>query len=283
VTTHPARRAWQALEPLHDVVYFAPAVRDAGVALGLKGFWDTYFAFRAAPLGPTDAGTVVATFANFAPGMVARAVPGAWTRTTPEACLLARAEVSAAALRVAGADDDAFSRAADLLAPLVETGDSTGRPLFAANALVTLPADPVARLCQLATTLREHRGDGHVALLVAHGLSGLHAHVLQSARGRFTADEITAVRGWTPQEWSAAVDALGARGLVTDGALTGAAESPLDEIEQATDELSWAGALAPLSEDGLETLVTVLAPAVRGVWAQGWLPAHNPTGLVQEG
>ena len=32
--THPARRLWAALEPLHDVVYFADGVRPAGIALG---------------------------------------------------------------------------------------------------------------------------------------------------------------------------------------------------------------------------------------------------------
>ena len=283
MTTHPARLVWQTLEPLHDVVYFAPAVRDAGVALGLKGFWDTYFAFRAAPLGAVDAGTVVATFANFAPGMVARAVPSAWTRAAPEACLVARAEVSAAALRVAGADDVACSQACGLLEPLLTTADSTGRPLYAANARVALPVDPVARLWQLATSLREHRGDGHVALLVAHGITGLQAHVLQSARGRFSADEITAVRGWTAPEWADAVALLEARGLVTEGGLTSTGQRLLDEVEHRTDELSWAGALAPLGGDGVETLVTALAPAVRGVQSQGWIPAHNPVGLVPEG
>ena len=71
--THPARRLWAVLEPLQDVVYFADSVRPAGIALGLKGFWMTYFAFRAAPLGPVPAGPVVAAFAGFQPAMVANA------------------------------------------------------------------------------------------------------------------------------------------------------------------------------------------------------------------
>ena len=58
--THPARRLWAALEPLHDVVYFANGVRPAGIGLGLRGFWMTYFAFRAAPLGPVPAPPVIA-------------------------------------------------------------------------------------------------------------------------------------------------------------------------------------------------------------------------------
>ena len=73
--THPARRLWAAMEPLHDVVYFAGGVRPAGIALGLRGFWMTYFAFRAAPLGPVPAPPVVAAFAGFHPAMVAKALP----------------------------------------------------------------------------------------------------------------------------------------------------------------------------------------------------------------
>ena len=60
--THPSRRLWAALEPLHDVVYFADGVRGAGIALGLRGFWMTYFAFRAAPLGPVPAPPVASAW-----------------------------------------------------------------------------------------------------------------------------------------------------------------------------------------------------------------------------
>ena len=82
---HPARRLWTALEPLHGVVYFAPGVRDAGIGIGLRGFWMTYFAFRAAPLGPVGAAPVVATFAGFEPSMVFKALPDAWSRAAPAA------------------------------------------------------------------------------------------------------------------------------------------------------------------------------------------------------
>src|SRR3712207_7111488 len=41
-------------------------------AAGLRGGWMSYFACRAAPLGPVPAAVVVATFYNFAPPMVDR-------------------------------------------------------------------------------------------------------------------------------------------------------------------------------------------------------------------
>jgi hypothetical protein len=46
-----ARRLWALGEPFHAIVYFADEGRAAGEAAGLTGFWQTYFAFRAAPLG----------------------------------------------------------------------------------------------------------------------------------------------------------------------------------------------------------------------------------------
>jgi len=299
VPDHPARRLWATLETLHDVIYFAEEVRPAGIALGLRGYWMTYFAFRAAPLGPVPAGPVVAAFAGFHPAMVAKALPDAWSRTTPQACLEARATVSAAALRDAGADPDACDRAATILGPVAAAADPTGRPLFAANAAVAPPGDSLGRLWQLATTLREHRGDGHVAAMVNAGVTGLEAHLLQAAAGRFPQPVIRQVRGWSEDEWAAAADALCARGLLSrdgtgspdaalgpaDGALclTPAGRAVLKTIEAHTDERAWTGGLAALGEHGVEDVLALLRPSARAVVLSGMLPAINPTGVPAPG
>ena len=285
VGMHLARRLWATVEPLHDVIYFADGVRPAGIALGLRGFWMTYFAFRAAPLGPVAAAPVIASFGGFHPAMVAKALPDAWSRTTPEACLEARAAVSTAALREAGVDPRACERAAALLGPVAAAADPTGRPLFAANAAVGEagpPGDPVGRLWQLATTLREHRGDGHIAALVSEGISGLEAHLLQAADGRFPETVIRPARGWPEEEWAAAAHALRNRGLLTAGTIPGLTphgRTVLTTIESRTDERAWTGGLAPLGEEGVEEVVTLLEPSVRAVMATGMLPEVNPTGL----
>ena len=86
--THPARRLWQQLEALHGIVYFAPEVTDALKGLGLKGFWMCYFAGRAAPLGAVGPGPVEASFYNFEPAMVRRAIPDAWRFAEPPAVVL---------------------------------------------------------------------------------------------------------------------------------------------------------------------------------------------------
>jgi Helix-turn-helix family len=282
VGTHPARRVWVSLETLHDVIYFADGVRPAGIALGLKGFWMTYFAFRAAPLGPVAAPVAVAAFAGFHPAMVAKALPEAWSRTTPQACIDARTAVSTATLREVGVDPGACDRAAALLGPVAAAADPTGRPLFAANAALPPPGDAIGRLWQLATTLREHRGDGHIAALVAEGITGLQAHLLQVAGGRFPDALIRQARGWPAQEWAAAAETLRARGLLTADSvprLTGTGRALLDGIESRTDELAWTGGLCQLGEQRADQIVALLRPSVRALVASGMLPDVNPTGL----
>src|SRR5260370_27076638 len=111
-----------------------------------------------------------------------------WCRVSPQACLAGRGEVSAQALGAAGVDPAACGAVAELLAPAAAVADATGRPLFAANAAVPVPGDPVAALWQVATTMREHRGDGHVAALVAAGVSGIQAHLPPRAAGRLPRD-----------------------------------------------------------------------------------------------
>jgi hypothetical protein len=273
---HTARRLWTTLEPLHAIVYFAPQVRAAGKASGLRGFWDTYFAFRAAPLGAVEAGGVVASFAGFEPSMVGKALPSAWSRASVEVCLATRSAACAGVLREIGVSVDACATAVSALSDLVL--EPTGRPLGTANAALPLPADPVAALWQVATTLREHRGDGHVAALMVAGLSGFDAMLLQVARGRFPSEGMRAARGWSEARWNEAHTSLAARGLVSDDGLTDAGAAALTTVEEMTDSLAWQGGLAS-APAGVDTAVDVLASSVAAVWESGVLPPDNPIGV----
>src|SRR5579863_3438408 len=130
-----ARAMWTMFEPVHDVTYFAPEALSEFTEAGLRGYWRGYFAGRAAPLGGTRAAVVAASFFNFAPSFVARAVPGVWDLVTPAAAI--------AELPVSG--------------------------------------EPLTRLWQATTLLREHRGDGHFAALAAGDIDGCEAVVLKCA------------------------------------------------------------------------------------------------------
>ncbi len=200
-----------------------------------------YFAGRAAPLGAVGPEVVTALFYNFAPSRVARALPDAWGFAPPEAALAARASASVAALRRSFGDDngDATAAAAALARRAAESAPPEGRPLFAANGALPWPDDPVADLWHAATLLREHRGDGHVAVLTAAGVSGREANVLHSAAVGVPAEYMTVGRDYDAEEWSANARKLATRRLLTaDGALTGEGSAFKAELEDRTDRIA---------------------------------------------
>src|SRR5215216_108926 len=97
--TSIARRMFELVEPIGVIPYSADDPNEAMFALGFTNYWDTYFAGRAAPLGPVPAEVVDALFYNFAPGEVARHIPKVWRTTTPEAAIAARQMGCVKALR----------------------------------------------------------------------------------------------------------------------------------------------------------------------------------------
>ncbi len=70
-----ARKTWRTLEPLHGLIYFAPAAVEEYRAIGLVPDVGGYFASRAAPMGPVPAELVIATFFNFRPDVVRAEIP----------------------------------------------------------------------------------------------------------------------------------------------------------------------------------------------------------------
>ena len=91
-------RMFELVEPIATVT-FSEVPNEAFLALGMRNYWDGYFAGRAAPLGLAPAGVVHAVFYNFAEGEVARHIPWVWGKITPEEAIAVREQGSAAALR----------------------------------------------------------------------------------------------------------------------------------------------------------------------------------------
>jgi hypothetical protein len=234
-------RTHRRLEPLHSHVYFAPETDEHLTALGIRPGRMVYFAGRAAAMGAVGPGVVTATFGNFSPAIVARHIPRAWTLATPEQVLAARSAAARASLTRLLADPPAedVAELAGLLREACTVLTPEGRPLYAGHADQPWPEDPLLQVWHGVTLLREHRGDGHVLSLVRHGLSGLEALVTHTLTGRgFTEQAAQATRGWSAEEWAAAVAGLTDRGLVADGALTADGVALRAAVEQETDELS---------------------------------------------
>ena len=275
-----ARRLFDRLEPVHAVTYFAPEARAALDDLGYRGFWMGYFAARSAPLGPVSPEVVTAVFYNFAPARVAKALPAAWEIAAPATVLQIRQESATAALRRYGCTDpDRVATAASLLSRAARQAPMEGRPLFAANLALAWPQDPLSQLWHATTLMREHRGDGHVAVLAALGISGRQSNVLHAAADRVPREMIMRSRDYDEQQWQHHVDELADRGLLdSSGTLTAAGAQLKAEIEERTDRLALA-AFDALDDTELDALFAALTPLTRLVVAAGDVPAATPMGL----
>lgn len=279
-----AHRLYDRFEPVHAVTYFAPEARAALTNLGYRGFWMGYFAARSAPLGQVPPEVVSAVFYNFALARVAKALPAAWEIAGPHLALRARAESAVAALRRYGLtdDDENVRTAARLAGSAARRARVDGRPLFAANRALPWPEDPVAALWHATTLLREHRGDGHVAVLVAAGISGRESNVLHCAADAVPRDYIMQTRHYDDAEWRACQQSLVDRGLLDeDGSLTPAGRDVKNHIEATTDALGL-HAYDALDDGELEALLQALTPIARTVIDGGDMPAVTPMRLRRD-
>lgn len=127
-----ARETWRTLEPYHGAVYFSPEAAARYAELGVDARTG-YFASRSAALGAASADLVIATFYNFNPQLVRRAVPAAWEAATPQRFAAARlAGIDATLRRVLGPEvaSPEMARAAELARAAAESavGHPQGRP-----------------------------------------------------------------------------------------------------------------------------------------------------------
>ncbi|MGI9623699.1 MAG: SCO6745 family protein [Acidimicrobiales bacterium] len=275
-----ARDLWVRIETIHAVTYFAPEAAQAAKDAGLRGFWMSYFGFRASPLGPVGPGVVEATFANFSPAMVRRAIPDAWSYAHPPELVRVRAAAASAALRdVLPSIEGAAEALNPVLQRVAAAADPLGRPLFAANLGVSQFDDPVAQLWQLCTTLREHRGDGHVAALAAAGVGGCQAHLLLIADRGLPAEVFLDNRGWDEPSRLEAHHGLQERGLIDGPVLTEAGRELRARIEATTDERANEPYSTALSEPDLAGLMESLTPLAAAVQTADVIPFPNPMGL----
>lgn len=279
-----SRLMWELTEPVHDLVYFTPEARQAADEAGMRGFWMGYFGLRAAPLGPVPAAVVTSSFYVFHPDRVARALPDAWRYATPSDLLAARERAVDLAMRRLYGEEAVRSapmaEAADLAWAAAEAADTAGRVLGGANQALERPVQPHVRLWQAATTLREHRGDGHVAVLVSRGIGPVEAMVLKAAAGESDGALLREGRKWDAATWRGTEAVLRDRGWIDDGGrLTEAGAAEHQAVEEATDAAA-EGPWRALGHEATARLAELLAPLARQVVTAGVIPSGNPVGLT---
>ncbi len=273
---HPdsvARRLFDLTVSVCLVNFFSEEPAEAMAELGLRGYWDGYFAGRAAPLGRAPAEVVHAAFYSFADGEVARHIPKVWNTTTPEAAHAARRQGCVAALRrILGdlVETPGLARAAEVLERASLSAPTEGRIMYAGLRSLPVPEEPVAQLWHAANMLREHRGDGHIVALVSERIGGTEAHVLSAlAMGVYRAESFGRIHHLPQARLTAVMAGLRDRGLLdATGRFTDAGLATKVRIESLTD------ALAEAPYDGLEPfepeqLLTLLGPLSERLQAAG--------------
>jgi len=219
--------------------------------------------------------------------MVARALPACWDVVAPETLCRVRAIAAADALSEVCRTEarSELVAALPLLRRAVAACGGDGRVMAGANRSlwpIIAPALGTAGLgeaWQACTTLREHRGDGHTAALLANGLSGLESHLLAAATKAIPAALLRENRGWSEEEWEAALEALRARGLVHgDGRASDTGRTLHGAVEDLTDRLA-EPAYAALSDGARVHLHGALSACATDIAGSGLLPFPNPMGL----
>ena len=268
------RKTWRTLEPYHGAIYFAAEAADAYREVGVDDRMRGYFASRAAPMGAVRAGVVIATFFNFDHDLVRRSMDEVWSQVTPESMCEQRVVAADRMIRRLVGDDvvesSQMQRAATLARTAAEVaiGRPEGRPLFAGHAALDWPTEPHLVLWHAQTLLREFRGDGHIAALVASDLDGCQALVLHAASGEVPAAVLRSSRQRSDDEWHDAVESLRERGWLEAAANAGVPDDPTltdvgrsvrAGIEAETDRMA-AAPYAALGVDGCSELRDVARP-----------------------
>ena len=279
-----ARRMWHQLEPVHAVFWYAPEVFEEAAGLGydVATRWPSYFAWRLAPLGAAGLRLAASACYSFSPDMVAEHVPAAWAVASPQQVLAARERAvdrMYKALLGEQIGSPGLAEAAELAREAALAAGTAGRALAAANADLPWPGEPHLVLWHAINLLREHRGDGHIAALLAAGLDPCEALVSFAAIGA-APQEVFASRGWTAAEWSAARDRLAARGWVdAEGNATERGRDGRDEIEWRTDRLADAPWLS-LGPARAQRLAELTGPLLGAAFESGLLPGQSTLGIA---
>lgn len=276
--TELSGRAHRAVESLHSMIYFAPEAEERLVAAGLRPGRMCYFASRSAPMGQVSAGVTTATFVNFNPDLVARFVPRAWTLASIDSILAARLGAADLALRRllgSAAGSEEVRELGELTREATSALRPEGRPLYAGHAELPWPDAPHLVLWHAATLLRESRGDGHTMALAHAGLSGLESIVTHTATGRgFTVEAAKRLRGWSDEQWDAAVAGLHRRGLMDGAQLTEDGRALRGSIEAETDVLS-AAPWDHLGDERTQRVVDLGKALTRTIVGNGAFPAEG--------
>jgi hypothetical protein len=118
-----------------------------------------------------------------------------------------------------------------------------------------------------------------VVALLGEGIDGCEAHILQVSMGTITKEMVLPNRGWSEEEWQAAIQSMQHKGFLdNEGQITTSGKELHRDIEKRTDFL----ALPPwqhLGEERCKRLLELARPLSLSIVEQGGVPVPNPIGV----
>jgi len=285
VHQHPsslARAMWAAAEPFTLYGLASPEMFEAMTGLGIhkRG---VFLAARGAVLGEAGSATVAAAFHAFPRSQFEEFLSPIWAFTSPaEVIATHHATIPVMALRVLPRETNQadLHSLANQLGIVIGNLDVSGRPLASGNQAIELPAEPWAKFWRAWSTLREYRGDAHIAVLISHNLTVAEVQVLSTTWGEANYDVkmLRKTRNMTDEIWSSAQVRLAARGLLrVDGSLTPEGQELRENIEIQTDEACM-NAWNQLSVAELNYLYDFTFALSEAVVSSGAFPAQTAVG-----
>lgn len=286
-----ARALGGALEPFIGQVYFSRECHERYVALGFAASpgemngvampeMVSYFTSRGSLMGQVPGELVAAAFAVFNPAVVVPAVTAGWAITDAKTVCAARREGAVAQLqRIIGAHPAGIDEARSILARAVSVLRPEGRPLYAGTLSQTVPEDSLAACWHFGDMLREYRGDAHTAAWISAGFDATEIGLMTELFWGLPLKSYSRTRGWSDDDFRAAIDRLTSRGLIVDGAFTPAGRAAREQVEHATD-VQMTGALQAMGDD-LDRLLGLLTAWSQSVQTHKGYPASGPHELAE--
>jgi hypothetical protein len=279
------------LEPVAGQVYFSPEAHTAYAELGFNPSpgatrhgvalpdGPAYFASRGSVLGQVSGEVVAAAFGVFNPAAVVPAVQWAWTKVDAATICAARTRGGVAQLaRVLGHTPDGLNRATELLVRAVEPLRPEGKPLFAGLVGQGMPGDPLGDMWRLADTLREYRGDAHIAAWTSAGLDATEVGLLTELYWGLPLRTYIRTRAWSDDDLDNAEGRLLARGLLADGVLTTEGRAVREQVEVATD--TQCQVIVDTLGSDFDELLSILGPWGLALRDASAYPAQGPHDLA---
>ena len=286
-----ARALGGALEPFVGQVYFSRECHQNYTALGFQpspGEMNgvalpegvAYFTSRGSLMGQVPGELVAAAFAVFNPIVVIPSVTAGWQITDAATICAARRNGAIAQLeRIIGAKPGGVGNIRPILERAVGVLRPEGRPLYAGTLSQPVPETDLGACWHYGDMLREYRGDSHTAAWIAAGLDATEIGLLTELFWGLPLKSYSRTRGWSEDDYVAAIDRLTSRGLIADGAFTTKGRELRESVEVHTDDQMRA-VLAVIGDD-FARLVEVLGTWSRAVQAMKGYPASGPHELAE--